>query len=209
MFAGISISSSPLLIESSAFWYLIQPIYLHRMSLNVYMPYQPVFSVSHRVCRQRCGLVRAGSGLAGLELLEVPVADLHVASVVVHALGEALNCAGAVVVLLLLVVLLLGLDLLGRGLRRAAAEEAAEGVADRGANCDTSSSAGHLTKQTRALRLGRRLLVLLRRRGHGGSRTSLLRRARRGGGGRASRGARGGTAGGTLTRHCEFWFGGW
>lgn len=59
-------------------------------------------------------LVRASSSLAGLELLKVPVANLHVALVVVHALGESLRGAGAVVVAVL--VLLggsLGLDLLG------------------------------------------------------------------------------------------------
>lgn len=84
-------------------------------------------------------LVGGSGGLAGLELLEVPVADLHVAAVVVHALGEALDGAGAVVVLLqLLLWLLLGLELLGRGLRRAAAEETANGVADGRADSDTT-----------------------------------------------------------------------
>ncbi|KAH7037119.1 coenzyme Q biosynthesis protein Coq4-domain-containing protein [Microdochium trichocladiopsis] len=47
-------------------------------------------------------LVRLGSLLAGLELLEVPVADLHVAVVVVHALCETGGGAGAVVLLGLL-----------------------------------------------------------------------------------------------------------
>lgn len=87
--------------------------------------------------QMRC-LVRAGGGLAGLELLEVPVADLHVAAVVVHALGEALRGAGAVVVLLLVLGGLLGLHLLGGGLGGAAGEEAADGVADGGANGDTA-----------------------------------------------------------------------
>lgn len=84
------------------------------------------------------GLVLAGGGLAGLELLEVPVADLHVAAVVIQALGEALGGAGAVVELLLLLGLLLGLELLGRGLGGAAGEEAADGVADGGADGDTA-----------------------------------------------------------------------
>ncbi len=88
---------------------------------------------------QGSNLVWAGSGLAGLELLEVPVADLHVAAIVVHALGEALDRAAAVVLLLLwLIVLLLGLDLLGGRLRRAATKETAEGMADRGTNSDAA-----------------------------------------------------------------------
>jgi hypothetical protein len=79
-----------------------------------------------------CHLVRLGSSLAGLELLKVPVADLHVATVLVHALREALRGTGAVVSPLLLLGALLGLlrlslDLLGRG---AAAEETADRVAD-------------------------------------------------------------------------------
>lgn len=83
-------------------------------------------------------LVRGGSSLAGLELLEVPVADLHVALVVVHALGKGLRGAGAVVVVVLLLGGSLGLDLLGSGLRGAAAEEAANGVADGGTDSDTT-----------------------------------------------------------------------
>ena len=83
-------------------------------------------------------LVVAGGGLAGLELLEVPVADLHVALVVVHALGEVLGGAGAVVAPLLLLLVLLGggrlVLLRRRGLARAAAEHAADGMADRGAD---------------------------------------------------------------------------
>lgn len=39
----------------------------------------------------------AGSGLASLELLKVPVADLHVSVIVVQALCEVLGDAGAVV----------------------------------------------------------------------------------------------------------------
>lgn len=97
---------------------------------------------SHFAPRQGslAGLVRSGGSLAGLELLEVPVADLHVAVVLVHALCEVLRGARAVVV-----VLVLG----GRGgggssgsrggFRRAAGEEAADGVADRGADSDTTA----------------------------------------------------------------------
>lgn len=36
-------------------------------------------------------LVLASSGLASLQLLQVPVANLHVAAVVVHAFGELLR----------------------------------------------------------------------------------------------------------------------
>lgn len=78
-------------------------------------------------------LVLASSGLASLELLEVPAADLHVAALLVHALGEGLRGALAVVAPL---ALLLRVHLGLRGLRRrfgrrgAAAEETADGVAD-------------------------------------------------------------------------------
>lgn len=96
-------------------------------------------------CSARDALVLAGGGLARLELLEVPVADLHVATVVVEALGELLGGAGAVVaaplLLLLLVLRLHGRLLLGRGgrLGGAAGEEAADGVADGGADGDTAA----------------------------------------------------------------------
>jgi hypothetical protein len=73
-------------------------------------------------------LVLAGGSLASLELLKVPVADLHVAAVLVEALCEALGGAGAVVVLVVLLGSGLGLD--GSGFGGAAAEEAADGMAD-------------------------------------------------------------------------------
>lgn len=144
-------------------------------------------------------LVLASGGLASLELLKVPVADLHVAAVLVEALCEVLGGAGAVVVLLVLLGGGLGLDGSG-GLGGAAREEAADCVADGRADGDTSSSAGHLAKQSRALRhlLGRHHAlgsVLLRRSGHGGGRAVLLR-----GGSRSGR-ARRGAADGALTRH--------
>jgi hypothetical protein len=86
-------------------------------------------------------LVLLGSLLASLELLKVPVADLHVAVMVVHAFSEALGGTGAVVVGLVLVLarhvgLLLG-ESLGGG-RAATAEEAADGVADCRAYCYTA-----------------------------------------------------------------------
>lgn len=90
--------------------------------------------------QQYTGLVLAGGGLASLELLEVPVTDLHVAAVVVEALGEALSGAGAVVGAVVVVLLLgSGLDLLGSGLGSggAATEEATEGMTDGRANGDT------------------------------------------------------------------------
>lgn len=50
------------------------------------------------------------------QLLQVPVADLHVSVVVIHALGEVLGGTGAVVLLLLLLLLGSGsLCRLGRG----------------------------------------------------------------------------------------------
>lgn len=81
------------------------------------------------MCDSNNNLVGTGSSLAGLELLKVPVADLHVAVVVVHALCKVLGGAGAVVVGLLLGSGL-GLDGGGSGLGGAAGEEAADGVAD-------------------------------------------------------------------------------
>lgn len=53
-------------------------------------------------------LVLAGGGLASLQLLEVPVADLEVALVVVHALGELLRGRGTVAAEVLCGRLLLG-----------------------------------------------------------------------------------------------------
>lgn len=82
-------------------------------------------------------LVGAGGSLASLELLKVPVADLHVAVVVVHALCKVLGGTGAVVVGLLLGSGL-GLDGGGSGLGGSAREETADGVADRGADSDTA-----------------------------------------------------------------------
>ena len=68
-------------------------------------------------------LVLARGSLAGLELLKVPAADLHVAALVVHALRELLGralavVAPAVVVLALLLVLRLDRALLRLGRRR-------------------------------------------------------------------------------------------
>lgn len=91
-------------------------------------------------------LVLASSSLAGLELLEVPPADLHVAALLVHTLGELLGGAGAVVApgLAVGVRLAVGLDAVvgglgGQGLAAAAAaEEARDGVADGGAYRDTT-----------------------------------------------------------------------
>lgn len=83
--------------------------------------------------RDRGNLVLASSSLAGLELLEVPAADLHVALLLVHALGEGLRGALAVVAPLVLLLLRVGLRLgrrFGRCAAAAAAEEAADGVAD-------------------------------------------------------------------------------
>lgn len=91
-------------------------------------------------------LVLASSGLAGLQLLQVPPADLHVAALLVHALGELLRGAGTVVaprrvagvlgtVGLQAVVLRFGRQGLAAA---AAAEEARDGVADGRAYRDTT-----------------------------------------------------------------------
>lgn len=97
----------------------------------------PCRIASYHVVSVVTPLVRAGRSLASLELLEIPVADLHVAAVLVQALCEALGGAGTVVVLLVLLGRSLGLDR-SSGFGGAAAEEAAEGVADGGADGDTA-----------------------------------------------------------------------
>lgn len=90
--------------------------------------------------------VGLSSSLASLELLKVPVADLHVATLLIHAPSEVLRRASAVIRLVLVVVVVglvvLLLDgsssgCLGR-CRRATAEHAANGMADGGAYCDTA-----------------------------------------------------------------------
>lgn len=85
-------------------------------------------------------LVLASSRLAGLQLLQVPPANLHVSAVVIHALGEAC-CRTRAVVAPFVLLLRLGADLLlwllGRG-GGTAAEEATDGVADRRAYCYTA-----------------------------------------------------------------------
>lgn len=67
-------------------------------------------------------LVLLGGLLASLELLEVPAANLHVSTIVVHALSEVLGGSGAVVVVLLVLVGSVGLLRYGFSGRRAAAE---------------------------------------------------------------------------------------
>lgn len=90
-------------------------------------------------------LVVLRRSLAGLELLEVPVADLHVTIVVIHALREVLGSALAVVrsvpVVRGLVVLRDGGGVRlrgGSGFRGAAAEPATDSVADGGTDCYTA-----------------------------------------------------------------------
>lgn len=102
-------------------------------------------------------LVGLGGGLASLELLKVPVADLHVAVVLVHALRELLRGAGAVVTPLLVlslgVVVLFGglaVVLLGSRLGRGAAgEEASDGVANRRTDSDTAVTMISLSSKNR------------------------------------------------------------
>lgn len=68
-------------------------------------------------------------GLASLELLKIPVADLHVSVVLIHALCKVLGDAGAVVLVPgLLLGSGLGLDG-GSSLGGTAGEETADGVA--------------------------------------------------------------------------------
>lgn len=88
------------------------------------------------------GHLLAGSSLASLELLKVPIADLHVATVLIHAVGEALGSTSAVVGVPGLVLGGLSLDgcsrRCGSGLGGAAGEEATDGVADRRTDSNTA-----------------------------------------------------------------------
>lgn len=87
---------------------------------------------------------RNPKGVETYQLVQVPVADLHVAAMLVQALCELLGDARAVVggappaLLLALRRDAVLLRWLGRRRAGAAAEEAADGVADRGADCDTA-----------------------------------------------------------------------
>jgi hypothetical protein len=89
-------------------------------------------------------LVLAGCGLACLELVQVPAADGQAALVLVHALAEVVDvartCAGRLHLCRVL-VLLCEFGVLGRGVGGgggAAAEPAADCVADRGSDGDTA-----------------------------------------------------------------------
>lgn len=90
-------------------------------------------------------LVLRSSLLARLQLIQIPPADGQAALVLIHALAEVVDVrlAGAALVgSLALLVLLREVGVLGRGLGGrggAAAEEAADGVADGGAYCDTAA----------------------------------------------------------------------
>ena len=82
--------------------------------------------------------------LASLQLLQVPIADGHIAAVLIHALGELLGRLGAVAAqgLLLLGGSRIGLRRVGSRLAGAAAEEGRDAVADdvpdRGADGDAA-----------------------------------------------------------------------
>lgn len=89
----------------------------------------------------------AGSSLASLDLLHVPTADGHVATVLLEAVCQRLGRYGAVGVLLVVRVrvLLLGSGGLGGGLgggTRATAEHAHDAIGDGVTNCDTSVFGG-------------------------------------------------------------------
>ncbi|KAI7288024.1 hypothetical protein KC345_g37 [Hortaea werneckii] len=106
--------------------------------------------------------VLGSSRLASLELVKIPAANGQVATVIVHASPEVVHVRlahlGRLVVGVEGGLAVGGLgDWLSRGGFRlrgaaAAAEEAADGVADRGAYCDTAGGggAGHLAEETGA-----------------------------------------------------------
>jgi hypothetical protein len=75
------------------------------------------------------------------QLVQVPVADLHVATLLVHALGEVLGCDGAVISpLLVLSSLALGVLLSLSGSAGSAAEKATDRVADRRTDGNTANA---------------------------------------------------------------------
>lgn len=99
-------------------------------------------------------LVTTGSLLACLQLLQVELANQHVAAVLLQASGERSGVSLTASALLLERLLLLGRNLLLWRLsrcRRAAkhgADSSTESVANSGTNCNASRSGGHLPKQT-------------------------------------------------------------
>ena len=171
-------------------------------------------------------LIRLRGLLTHLQLLQVPVARLHVPLRVIHALREVLSLVitarteTLLLCLLRLWLLLLLLDRLGRS----TAEHAADGMADGRADCDATfsfvsfvgymrvgkrclrSGAGHLAEETRLRTLlGRRLLRGVG--GRGGRARLLGRRCRGRSGGAAgwAHAAAGATAATTGARH--LWMG--
>lgn len=114
----------------------------HRRLPTISLPYLPIMLHPSSL------LVLARRLLAGLELVEVPAADAQVAVVLVHAVVERLDVAGARAGGLALALALVGgLVLLrkvgvlsGLGGGRSAAEEAADCVADGRTDRDTSGS---------------------------------------------------------------------
>lgn len=73
------------------------------------------------------------------QLLEIPVANLHVSALLIHALRELRRRTGAVVLLLLRLLRLHRRGLLLSGRRATAGEKAADGMADGGADGDTTT----------------------------------------------------------------------
>lgn len=106
-------------------------------------------------------LITTSSLLACLQLLQVVVANLHVAVVLLQTSSEGSGVNLARSTLLLLVALLLSSQLLrlnwsSRGGRAAkhGSDTGTQGVTDGGTDSDTGSSRSHLAKQTWALLLG-------------------------------------------------------
>lgn len=99
-------------------------------------------------------LVLARSLLARFQLLQIPPADLHVALVIIHALGEVLRInitASRSPVALVLVSLALNAVIRRSSLSsrsRSTTEKTTDGMADRRANSNTSGSTSHLSEKT-------------------------------------------------------------
>lgn len=113
-----------------------------------FIHYRLLISEDAPTQRSHLPLVLAGSGLARLELVKVPTADGQVALVLVHAAPEVADvlCANTGSLVLRvhggLAVLGLGKRLVGRrsGCAGSAAEPAADGVTDGGADSNTAGS---------------------------------------------------------------------
>ena len=145
-----------------AFYMYNQSIFPHPSSLHTVTLSPP----SHQPTNPRhlpspINLVRPSRLLARLQLLQIPATDRHIALVLIHAAREALHVRGTRTLALLrlrrarLTIIIplirrwLRVGILGRLLllssTTTAAEPAADGVSDRGTDCDSSVQRIHIS----------------------------------------------------------------